>query len=107
MTYAGARGETERQMAETLRFYLAQDGLHEAFNALDLSLVPQEPAAEPEEDEKTFRLSIANSVWGQEDYDFLPDFLDTLAVNYGDGVRPVDFQHDPENARVQINDWGG
>ena len=105
MTYAGARGETERQMAETLRFYLAQDRLHEAFNALDLSLVPQEPAAEPEEDEKTFRLSIANSVWGQEDYDFLPDFLDTLAVNYGDGVRPVDFQHDPENARVQINDW--
>ncbi|NQU96885.1 MAG: serpin family protein, partial [Chloroflexi bacterium] len=38
MTYAGARGETERQMAGTLRFTLDQDRLHPAFNALDLEL---------------------------------------------------------------------
>ena len=101
MAYAGARGDTERQMAETLRFDLAQDRLHAAFNALDLSLVSQDPAGEEED----FRLSVANSVWGQENYGFLPEFLDTLAVNYGDEVRPVDFQSDPEGARAQINDW--
>ena len=28
MTYAGARGETERQMADTLHFALPQDALH-------------------------------------------------------------------------------
>ena len=28
MTYAGARGETERQMEDTLRFLLPQDKLH-------------------------------------------------------------------------------
>ena len=101
MAYAGARGETERQMAETLRFNLPQDTLHPAFNALDLSLVPKEAP----EDGSGFRLNVANSVWGQENHGFLPDFLDTLAVNYGDEVRPIDFRSDPEEARILINYW--
>ena len=101
MAYAGARGETELQMAATLRYGLAQASLHPAFNALDLYLAPQSTANGAEE----FRLSVANSVWGQEDYGFLPEYLDTLAANYGDEVRPVDFQRDPEDARVRINDW--
>ena len=99
MAYAGARGETELQMAETLRFDLPQDRLHSAFNALDLSM---DPGTEADE---AFRLNAANSVWGQEGYDFLPEFLDSLAMNYGDEVRPADFRRDPEGARVRINDW--
>ena len=38
MTYAGARGNTERQMAETLHLMLPRDQLYPAFNALDLQL---------------------------------------------------------------------
>ena len=101
MAYAGARGGTERQMAATLRYGLARDRLHRAFNALDLSLAPQDAA----DDAEDFRLSVANSVWGQEGYGFLPEYLDILAVNYGDEVRPVDFRRDPEAARVRINGW--
>ena len=104
MTYAGARGDTQRQMAETLRFGLPQERLHPAFNALDLSLSPESEEAAGD-DAKAFRLSVANSVWGQEGYGFLPEFLDTLAVNYGGEVRPVDFHRNPEEARVRINDW--
>jgi serpin B len=33
MTYAGARGKTEEQMAQTLRFWLAQERLHPAFTS--------------------------------------------------------------------------
>lgn len=33
MTYAGARGQTEQQMAQTLRFTLGQEGLAAAFDA--------------------------------------------------------------------------
>lgn len=104
MTYAGARGDTQRQMAETLRFGLPQERLHPAFNALDLSLSPDSREAAGY-DAEAFRLSVANSVWGQEGYGFLPEFLDTLAVNYGGAVRPVDFRRDPEGARVRINAW--
>ncbi|GIV65403.1 MAG: serine/threonine protein kinase [Bellilinea sp.] len=103
MTYAGARGETERQMAQTLRFSLPQAQLHPAFNMLDLNLRPleQKPASE---DEQPFQLNIANSLWGQAGFDFLPEFLDLLAENYGAGMYRVDY-NDPENARRQINGW--
>ncbi len=38
MMYAGARGETGRQMAEALHFSLPQAQFHPAFNALDQAL---------------------------------------------------------------------
>jgi len=104
MTYAGARGETEQQMADTMRFLLPQDRLHPAFNALDLELASRGEGAEGK-DEEGFRLNIVNAIWGQEDYTFLEDFLDVLAENYGAGLRLLDFVNAPEEARVTINDW--
>ena len=38
MAFAGARGETERQMANTLHYELPQSALHPSFNALDWDL---------------------------------------------------------------------
>ena len=104
MTYAGARGETERQMAETLHFSLGQDRLHAAFNGLDLALASRGEGAEGR-DEGGFRLNIVNALWGQQGYAFLAEFLDLLAENYGAGLRLVDFVGDTEAARVAINDW--
>lgn len=102
MTYAGARGETERQMADTLHFTLPQERLHPAFNALDLAVTRPGQSAEEAE---YFRLSVANSLWGQRDYSFLAEFLDLLAQNYGAGLRLVDFESAPEPARLAINRW--
>ena len=102
LTYAGARGETERQMAETLRFSLAQDRLHPAFNALDLALASRGSEAT---DGDGFRLSIANAVWGQEEHAFSTAFLDILAEQYGGDVQRTDFRSAPEESRVRINDW--
>ena len=104
MTYAGARGETERQMADTLRFALPQDRLHPAFNGLDLELARRGEGAEAK-DEGGFRLNIVNAIWGQEGYEFLAPFLDTLAENYGAGLRLLDFAADPDASRITINDW--
>jgi len=104
MTYAGARGQTEQQMAETLHFLLQQDRLHPAFDGLDLELASRGEGAQGK-DEKGFRLHIVNAIWGQRDYVFLNDFLDVLAENYGAGLRLLDFAHEPEQSRVTINDW--
>jgi serpin B len=104
MTYAGARGETERQMADTLHFVLSQDDLHPAFNWLDLELGSRGRDAEGKDGE-SFQLNIVNRIWGQEGYEFLPEYLDTLAVNYGAGMQLMDFIGDAENSRVAINDW--
>ena len=49
--------------------------------------------------------NIVNTTWGHKDYQFLPEYLDTLALDYGAGMQLVDFVGDPEGARVAINDW--
>jgi serpin B len=104
MTYAGARAETEGQMADTLQFTLPQERLHPAWNALDQVLSSRGEGAAGKDGEG-FRLNIVNAIWGQTGFDFLQAFLDTLAVNYGAGLRLLDFQNDPEGSRQTINDW--
>jgi len=105
MTYGGARSATEEQMAETLHFTtLGQDRLHPAFNALALELASrgEDPTVKKED---RFQLHVANALWGQDGYGFLPAFLDVLAENYGAGVQSADFIDAPEQARETINRW--
>ena len=104
MTYAGARGETAQQMADTLYFILPQDHLHPAFNSVDIELSQRGKGAKGENGEG-FRLNIVNAIWGQEGYKFLSGFLDVLAENYGAGLRILDFANAPEEPRITINNW--
>ena len=102
MTYAGARGNTEAQMAQALRF-VSQDRLHPALNALDLMI--QDRAEHPQQQGSPPTLRAVNALWGQKGRSFEPAFLDTLAVNYGAGMRVVDFTTESESIRSRINDW--
>ncbi len=104
MTYAGARGNTQAQMGDVLHFNPTDQGIHPILNWLDLELAKRDQISPPFEGEG-FELSIANAVWGQNGYEFLQDYLDTLAVNYGAGLRVVDFASNPTVARITINDW--
>ncbi|MFP3899070.1 MAG: serpin family protein [Dehalococcoidia bacterium] len=104
MTYAGARGLTGDQMAETLHFLLDQEKLHPAFNWLDLELATRGEGAQGKDDQG-FRLNVVNAIWGQKDYSFLSDFLDVLAHNYGAGLRILDFMNETEQSRLTINRW--
>jgi len=104
MTYAGARGETAQQMAGTLQFLLEQERLHPAFNWLDAELASRGEGAAGKDGEG-FRLNIVNAIWGQKDYEFLSDFLDVLAENYGAGLRILDFINETEASRLAINQW--
>lgn len=112
MTYAGADGETREQMREVLRYQLDDEEVHEAFAALQNELDARSEhdpdgnsAGENGEEKQPFELSVANSMWGQSEYPFEQDFLDTLEMYYGDGFREVDFGSDFEGAREDINDW--
>jgi serpin B len=105
MLYGGAGGETASQIASTLHFTLPPDQFHPALNALSLDLA-QRPAQSKKVDRKNpMQLYIANAVWGQRDYPFEKAYLDLLAVDYGAGVRLLDFAAAPDSARQQINDW--
>ena len=97
MTYAGARGNTETQMAGVLHFGLPQDELHAAFAALAGKL--NRP------DAQGYRLKIANALWGQKDYPFAASFLDLVKKYYEGGFNTVDFAGDTEGSRQIINLW--
>jgi serpin B len=104
MLYAGARGNTEAELADALQFVLSQQELHPVFNKLDLELRSRGQGKKAA-DGKAFRLNVVNATWGQRDYGFLQAYLDTLAVNYGAGLRTLDFAADPEASRQVINEW--
>lgn len=104
MTYASAKGETEHQMSNALHFTLSQERLHPAFNALDLELASRGQGAVGENG-RGFQLSVANSIWVQSGYSFLPRFLDVLAINYGARPRLLDFVNEPKASRLAINNW--
>jgi len=99
MTYSGARGETENQMANTLRFTLPQSVLHPAFHGLDTNLMQRAS------DLEGVKLSVASALWGQIGYPFLSDFRDTLVESYDAPLRLTDFANASEEARTEINDW--
>jgi serpin B len=98
MTYAGARGQTEIEMADVLRFTLDQQPLHSAFSQLqsELNAIRNKGSIE---------LSVANSLWAQEGYSFLDSFFDLNRTTYGAGLHFVDYKRDTETARITINAW--
>jgi len=98
MTYAGARGKTAEEMKTTLRFHLDPDKLHPAFGRLIAQL-------DGEKTKRFTQLRVANRLWGQRDYGFMPNFLKLTQTDYHAGLQEVDFVQDPEVARKMINAW--
>ena len=96
MTYAGARENTARQMADTLRFRLPPADQHAAFAALARAMKP---------DGKNYRLEISNALWGQQGYAFQPEFLELVQKYYAGGFNTVDFAGQTEESRAIINRW--
>ena len=103
MTYGGARGDTAAQMAQTLHFDLPQEELHAAFNQLDLGLAQKSEV--DEEGAQPIQLDIANAIWAQQDYAFLPEYMDLLALNYGAGIHQSDFKTRADETAEEINLW--
>jgi serpin B len=100
MTYAGAKGQTEAQMAKVLRFPFPQAKLHPAFSGLQNHQKPLMFDGEPQ----PFQLRVVNRLWGQKDFHFLTTFLNVTRENYGAEMGLVDFNQ-AEQARKTINSW--
>jgi serpin B len=91
-------------MAAALHYDLPQQELHPVFNKLDQELNSRGQGKQAADGGK-FRLNVVNAVWGQRGYDFQMPYLDTLALNYGAGLRLLDFAGDSEGSREVINKW--
>jgi serpin B len=98
MTYTGARGNTAKEMASTLCLPAGEvEQIAAGYGSLQKQL---------QADPKTsgYQLNIANALWGQKGYGFLPAFLDLNKKYFGSGLTELDFAQS-EAARKTINTW--
>lgn len=98
MTYAGARGKTEEEMAHALRFTLSQEYLHPSFQNLESHLNDIQNSG-------GMKLSIANSLWPEHNYKFLNAYLGLLKEYYSASVIPLDYKSKRDESREAINAW--
>jgi serpin B len=98
MTYAGARGQTQKQMADVLHFPRGQQQVHSTFGELHR----QFSAAGKQEG---IQLNIANALWAHRGHPFLSPFLDLARGDYQAYLNQADFETEPEAARHEINQW--
>lgn len=98
MTYAGARGKTAQEMKRTMHFTLGANKTHTLFAELAARLDSVQKKGD-------VQLYIANSLWPQQDYPFLPGYVSLMKEQYGVSVTPVDYAEATEKARTLINSW--
>ncbi|XP_074549275.1 leukocyte elastase inhibitor-like [Halichoeres trimaculatus] len=72
------------------------DDIHSKFGAL---------LSELNNADGPFSLSVANSLYGEQTFLFLLEFVADLEKYYGAKLETVDFQNNAEGARVKINTW--
>lgn len=96
MTYVGARGQTEKEIAQVLHFS-GQKELRKQFSEIQLKLKSVQKR-------EGVILSIANSLWLQKDQGFLEEFFDINKQYYQAKLELIDFRNIGE-ARIIINHW--
>lgn len=98
MTYAGAKGTTETQMANTLRFALGQETLHPTFAEYAKQLQNVQRAG-------NVTLTLANALWLQQDFSLRDAFINILHQYYATNAFLVNFKDAAEDARQKMNHW--
>jgi serpin B len=97
MASAGARGETQAEMARVLHL---PDQAYTAFGNL---LRDIRGSGDPAK--RSFTLSTANALWAQQGYPWRAEYKKLLQDDFGAGLFDVDFISQPEAARNSINKW--
>jgi serpin B len=98
ITYAGARGDTAQEMAEVFGFGVDQEQFSSAFGELQQEL-------EGARKQEGIELEIANALWTQKGYPFLPAFLKTARGQYQANVNQANFITGANAATAAINAW--
>jgi serpin B len=104
MVYAGARGETAKEMAESLQFILEDNRLYRAFGSLDQEL-SRRGTNKGYRNKKGFEFYTVNVLWAQKGYTFFREFFSIINEGYKAELKTTDFAKNPEKSRIAINKW--
>jgi Serpin (serine protease inhibitor) len=107
MVRVGARGATADEIDKAFGF--PASGRDDAFNAITRAIVTADVPPPPDRSPRTdwtprpAVVCLGDALFPASDYQIGPDFLRTLAEQFGTGVYPVDFHKD--TAVKAINAW--
>lgn len=106
MARAGARGETAAQIDKVLR--LPPGDMGAAWKALVRHVATAPQATDHDEGGRkqvpAYTVSVANALWGQKGYPFVPAYRALVRDAFGAELADVDFAQGGA-VRKQINDW--
>ncbi len=96
MLYEGAKEETAEEIQDVFGFTSEDDVRRPAmagiYNRLNF-------------EDREYTLEVANSLWVEEQYEVLPDFINIIKRFYVGEVKNVDFINNPGDSRIEINEW--
>uniref|UniRef100_A0A671NFL3 Leukocyte elastase inhibitor n=1 Tax=Sinocyclocheilus anshuiensis TaxID=1608454 RepID=A0A671NFL3_9TELE len=95
MVYLGARGDTAKEMEKVLSFSSVSD-VHSHFETLTSTI--NSPSA-------SYILKLANHLYGEKTFGFLPEYLDSTLKLYHADLQAVDFIGASDESRLLINKW--
>ena len=106
MVYAGARGDTAKELAAVLHDGLGQARGATAYNRVIADLAARNIAPHTVDSlSKSVTVRLADAAFVQKGYSLVPAYLDTLAEDYDVGVKLLDFKGDADGSRQTINAW--
>lgn len=98
MAYSGARNQTRQEMEQVLYFATNPDQNNHHMKALKQQLTSNTDSVD---------FVSANTLWGQKNYSFLPDFIEQIEKQYQAPIEKVDFKKKRQRniAAKTINNW--
>lgn len=113
MAYAGAAGDTRKEMERALHFAeeeAAVDDSLAAFrrNIQDMAVKTVELAEKAKQyggPREPIELHVANGLFGRTGYDFRDSFIERIKSQYGGTFESLDFAGDGRAAAKHINRW--
>ncbi|NHB69421.1 serpin family protein [Perlabentimonas gracilis] len=97
MTYAGADGETKKQISEVLNFPYNDKNFHAQMGQLQSNLLDKQSEG--------VDIALANQLWAENSYRFKCRYLRTTQKLYNSPVKRLDFSGNPNASRIEINQW--
>jgi len=96
MTYEGAKGQTAEEMQSVFYFpeddFVRRSGYANLYNEIN-------------KDDKKYKLSTANALWAEENFQFLDEYFNLINQYYDGKVTNLNFKQDSEGSRITINNW--
>jgi serpin B len=96
ITYEGAGGSTADEIRSVFHFPVNDTVRREGYLAMDTGLLASD---------QNYALNIANALWAEKTYPFLPGYIDIARIFYSADVNNLDFIDQPDASRQIINQW--